>query len=296
MSDTNETVVVAGTQSSGTLVDSSHPLYIHPSDSPGMCLVSSFFNGKGYGGWRRGVLIALSAKNKVGFIDGTITQPAVTDETFKSWTRCNNMVISWILNSLSKEIAETVLYSKTAKEIWTELEERFGQSNGPQLYQLQKEISELAQGNSDIAGYYTKLKRLWDELDSLDMCQHCTYECSCGGKSKTLKSQQDARLIQFLMGLNDAYSGPRSSLLMLSPLPSVNHAYSLLIRDEKQREVQVFQHPGSSHQGETAFFAAKQQYGGQKFNYEKRDKYDPHKPLLFCNHCKKPNHTEKKLL
>ncbi|XP_016462856.2 uncharacterized protein LOC107785942 [Nicotiana tabacum] len=161
------------------------------------------------------------------------------------------MVISWLLNSLSKAIAESVLYTKTAKKIWDELEERFGQSSGPQLYHIQKEISESTQGNLDIAGYYAKLKRMWDELDSLDICQHCTCDSSCGGKLKNYKSQQDSRLIQFLMGLNDTYAAPRSNLLLLSPLPSLNHTYSLLIRDEKQREVQISHHPA-----ESAFVAA----------------------------------------
>lgn len=118
--------------------DCNHPFYLHPSDSPGMFLANYVFDGKGYGGWRRGILIALYAKNKVGFIDGTSVQPNISSDSFKSWDRCNDVVISWLLNTLSKEIAESVLYSKTAREIWTELEERFGQSNGPQLYHLQK--------------------------------------------------------------------------------------------------------------------------------------------------------------
>lgn len=33
-----------------TLVDSSHPFYLHPSDSPGMTLISTIFDDKGYGG------------------------------------------------------------------------------------------------------------------------------------------------------------------------------------------------------------------------------------------------------
>ncbi|XP_070014470.1 uncharacterized protein [Nicotiana sylvestris] len=140
------------------LLDSSYSFYLHPSDSPRMLLVNSPFDGRRYGGWRRRMLIALSTKNKVGFIDGTFLQPKISSNDFKSWTRCNDMVISWLLNSLSKEIAESVLYTKTAKEIWDELEERFGQSSGPQLYHIQKEISESTQGNLDIAGYYTTLK------------------------------------------------------------------------------------------------------------------------------------------
>lgn len=196
--------------------DSSHPFFLHSSDAPGMMLVHSPFTGQGFARWRRGFLIALSTKNKLGFIDGSISEPKISSESYKPWSHCNDMVISWLLNALSREIAESVLYSKTARDIWIELEERFGQTNGPQLYQLQKQITELTQGNLDIAAYYTRLKRLWDELDSLYTCFLCTCDCSCGGKQKTCKSQQDSRLIQFLMGLSDAYSGPRSNLLMIS--------------------------------------------------------------------------------
>ncbi|XP_015170875.1 uncharacterized protein [Solanum tuberosum] len=119
---------VSSTQNNGAL-DAAHPYYIHPSDYPGMNPVSTIFDGKGYGGWRRVVVIALSAKNKLGFTDGSLLVP--TDPILqKSWARCNDTVLSWLLNSLSKEIAESVLYSNSAKDLWKDLEERFGQPNG----------------------------------------------------------------------------------------------------------------------------------------------------------------------
>lgn len=39
------------------------------------------------------------------------------------------------------------------------------------------------------------------------------------------------------MGLNDAYGQARGNILMMSPLPSMNFAYSFLLQDENQREV-----------------------------------------------------------
>ena len=55
--------------------------------------------------------IALSVKNKLGFIDGSIQKPEGNDlNLLQSWTRNNNMVISWILNSVSKEISASVLF------------------------------------------------------------------------------------------------------------------------------------------------------------------------------------------
>lgn len=63
------------------------------------------------------------------------------------------------------------------------LEQRFGRTNG-KLYHLQKELSETVQGNSNVASYFTKLKRLWDELDALNLMICCSYVCVCEGKSK----------------------------------------------------------------------------------------------------------------
>ncbi|KAM3285793.1 hypothetical protein P3S67_024592 [Capsicum chacoense] len=132
----------------------------HPSSNPGMTLVYTPFDGKGYPGWKRLVLIALSAMNKLGFITGFHSCPASDATDFQAWNRCNDMVTFWILNSLSKDIADSVIYSKTVQELWTSLEHRFGQSNGAKLYHLQKELNNLNQGTNSIAGYFTKLKKL----------------------------------------------------------------------------------------------------------------------------------------
>ncbi|XP_049399663.1 uncharacterized protein LOC125863667 [Solanum stenotomum] len=149
------------------------------------------------------------------------------------------MVTTWNLNSLSKDIADFVIYSRTVKDLWTDLEQRFGQSNGAKLYHLQKEINGLTQRSTDIVGYFTRIKRLWDELDSLNSHINCLCACTCEGKQKIAKSLEDQRLIQFLMGLNDVYSQARGNNLMLNPLPGINHAYSLLLQDENQREAYV---------------------------------------------------------
>ncbi|XP_070046992.1 uncharacterized protein LOC142169787 [Nicotiana tabacum] len=118
-----------------------------------MVLVNTPFDGCGYPGWRRSILIFLSAKNKLRFIDESYPTPTLTATDFKTWSRCNDMVTSWLLNSLSKVIADSVLYSKTAKDLWTDLEHRFGQPNSAKLYHLQKELADLVQGSLDIAGY-----------------------------------------------------------------------------------------------------------------------------------------------
>ncbi|XP_074314681.1 uncharacterized protein LOC141649912 [Silene latifolia] len=119
-------------------IDVNDPHFIHQSETPGGKLVANVFSGSGYGGWRRSMLIALSAKNKIGFIDGSIHKPATNAPTAKSWQRCNDVVFSWILSSVSPTIADSIIFNNTAKDAWDELQERFGQSNGAQLYSVQK--------------------------------------------------------------------------------------------------------------------------------------------------------------
>ncbi|XP_074328450.1 uncharacterized protein LOC141666359 [Apium graveolens] len=145
--------------------DPTSPFYLHPSDNPGMKLVSMQFDGTSYADWKRSILISLSAKNKIGFVDGTITKPVFNDSNQKAWERCNSMLISWLLGVLSQNIARSVLYFQSAREIWLNLEERYGQASGASLFELQQALHEIKQGQDYISAYYTKIKMLWDQLD-----------------------------------------------------------------------------------------------------------------------------------
>lgn len=79
---TSGNTVTSGNNGNG-MKDPSHPYFLHPSDSPGMNLVNSSFDGRGYGGWRGSILIAFSAKNKIGFIDGACLAPRPETLDFK---------------------------------------------------------------------------------------------------------------------------------------------------------------------------------------------------------------------
>ncbi|KAL0283794.1 UNVERIFIED_CONTAM: hypothetical protein Sangu_2866600 [Sesamum angustifolium] len=53
----------------------------------------------------------------------------------------------------------------------------------------------------------------------------------------------------FLMGLNEEYDTVRSQILVTEPLPSINKAYSMILRVERQKQV----HMGESHEGAALF-------------------------------------------
>lgn len=66
---------------------------------------------------------ALSVKNKADFIDGSVSRPEGGEDLLNHWVCNNNIVISWILNSLSNEISSSVIYFKSAHDIWVDLKE-----------------------------------------------------------------------------------------------------------------------------------------------------------------------------
>lgn len=113
------------------------------------------------------MLIALRAKNKLAFIDGTSRRPTDNANMLPIWERCNAIVLSWILNSVSKEIFGGIIYSNDAEQVWKDLKKRLNKVNRSQIFALHHDIRRLTQGNNIIFAYYSKLRQLWDEYSSL---------------------------------------------------------------------------------------------------------------------------------
>ena len=58
----------------GFIIDTQSPYFLHPFDSPGAIITSIKFDGKNYELWEIAVRTSLRSKNKLGFIDGTISK------------------------------------------------------------------------------------------------------------------------------------------------------------------------------------------------------------------------------
>ncbi|XP_073041749.1 uncharacterized protein [Primulina eburnea] len=177
--------------------------------------------------------MALTAKNKLVFVDGAYLRPPMDDLLYGAWNRCNSMVISWLLNSVSREISNSLLYIPTASEIWIDLRDRFHQSNAPRIFQLKKLLTGLHQGSMDINAYYTKLRTLWDELKDF----HPVSVCNCGSMKDWVNYQNQECVMQFLMGLNESYAQIRAQILMMDPIPVISKVFSLVVQEERQRSI-----------------------------------------------------------
>ena len=123
----------------GNLSEPSHFLYIHPSDNPNNILVSDLLNGNNYSHWKKATEIALVAKNKQGFILGHCVKPTAVN-LVAHWERCDEMVLSWIMNAIIKDIVQSILFSATTRDIGVQLEQRFGEADGTKVFQIQRDL------------------------------------------------------------------------------------------------------------------------------------------------------------
>ncbi|XP_021715949.1 uncharacterized protein LOC110683848 [Chenopodium quinoa] len=231
--------------------------FLSNSDLATSKLVNIVFDGTSFNDWKRSMTIALAARNKSCFVDGSLNQPSNNSPNLRIWNRCNNLVISLILNSLEPSIARSVLYLKTARSIWLDLEERFSQSSGPQLFSVQQQLADISQGESEgISEFYTRIKQLWDQLDGLDPLPACVCTgCNCNLTQQLFKSKQSQRLIHFFMKVHDKFSHTKSTILMMNPLPTVTKAYSLLLQE--QTHMNLYNIKNQQNVESAAFYAKK---------------------------------------
>ena len=101
-------------------VDPNNPqstYYLSSSDSPGNVICSVSLDGENYANWSKVVVNALKSKNKLSFIDGSLTKPKNSSPAVHVWEKCNAMVVAWLYNVINKNLHSSVAYTKTASEI-----------------------------------------------------------------------------------------------------------------------------------------------------------------------------------
>ncbi|XP_024164258.1 uncharacterized protein LOC112171286 [Rosa chinensis] len=161
--------------------NSNHPLFLHHSDQPGAILVSQPLMEDNYTTWVQSMSMALTIKNKKGFVDGTLKRPTHNPDEQQQWDHCNILVKTWLLGAISKDISGSVIHCKDARE---------------------NAIHDCEQGTNSVTSFFTKLKSLWDEKDAL-----CAFPpCNCDAATEVKAFMETQKTMKFLMGLNESYA------------------------------------------------------------------------------------------
>ncbi|XP_068472573.1 uncharacterized protein [Phaseolus vulgaris] len=116
-------------------------LYLHPNENPAASLVSPMLDSTNYHSWSRSVMTAMSAKNKAKFIQASHPCPDENHPTYSAWKRCNNMVVSWLVHSVSTPIRQSIIWMDFTLDIWNDLKIRFSQGDLFRISDLQLEVA-----------------------------------------------------------------------------------------------------------------------------------------------------------
>nr|XP_016468536.1 PREDICTED: uncharacterized protein LOC107791056 [Nicotiana tabacum] len=218
-------------------------------------------------------------------VDGKWKRERFREKYWYQWDRCNAIVLSWLMNYVAQNLISGIAYTMNAQTVWEELRERFDKVDGSRSFNLHTDIATLTQGTLSISTYYSKLKDLWNEFEALVPLPGC----DCPKSKDFVVFLQRLKLYQFSMGLNANYQA-RSQILLMSPLPTVNQAYAMLMSDENQKAIVANSgilgvsppNINSGRYDSTALYSSKTR-GNQKF----RKNYN-----LYYEVCKMKGHTK----
>lgn len=158
-----------------------------------------------------------------------------------AWLRANNLVLSWLINSISKEIRNSLMYVTSALDLLNELKTQYLRSDGPRVFHLEKSLSCINQGSFSIIEYFSAFKTLRDEYVSYHPLPTCRCgkmsSCTCNLFTFLLQRQQSDYILKFHVGLNESYAVVRSQLFLAVPLPTIAKVFSLLLQEESQRQL-----------------------------------------------------------
>nr|XP_011467293.1 PREDICTED: uncharacterized protein LOC105352303 [Fragaria vesca subsp. vesca] len=238
--------------------------------NPNQRLSSVLLNEYNYLPWSRAITLALGGKSKLSFISEKNNMPATSSPDFEAWLSQDQLVMSWILNSMEPKLSEIFSYSESALHLWKAIKDMYGDlNNAARVFQLKKDLAEIQQGNLSFVQHLGSLKAKWNELD--------LYRPHTTDAAVLLKRAEEDKVFQLLASLESEYDDLKSHLLMSPELPTFQMVCNTIQREEVRKKVMnadIAVGESDAKISESRAFASSRPYKGRR-------------PDLKCTHCER---------
>ncbi|XP_038709691.1 uncharacterized protein LOC120004410 [Tripterygium wilfordii] len=270
----------SSSSSTDIIIPSSSSYQMETSHLP---ITTHKLEGHNYLQWSQSILMFIRGKENDDYITGDAAVPEPTASTYKKWMAENSMVMTWLINSMTRDIGENFLAFDTAKEIWDTVKETFSdKENTSEVVQIEGILHDVRQGDLTVTDYFNVLTRLWRQLDTFEI-----HNWKCTSDSLLYKKIiEGKRVYKFLLGLNKNLDEIRGRLMGTKPLPNLREAFSEVRREESRKKL-MMSLPQHIHMTESSALAAQ---GTQVASYGNRQKNKGGRP--WCDHCRKPGHVK----
>ncbi|KAM2081357.1 hypothetical protein ACFX1T_035002 [Malus domestica] len=203
---------------------------IHGEINPNLRLCSVLLNEFNYLPWSHIIFLALGGRSKLGYANGSIKAPKPSFTSYVAWHANDQLVMSWILNSIEPKLFELFSYSEFSHVLWESIKEMYGsQNNAARIFQLKNDLTGLRQGDQSFVQHLGSMKSMWNELDM--------YRPHTTDFAALLKKADEDKVFQLLASLGAEYEDLRSHLLMTADLPSFNSVCQAVQQEETRRKV-----------------------------------------------------------
>ena len=186
--------------------------------------------------WRSQVLASIRGNRLEKFIDGSITPPSshiaqrVDDELrsvenpeFITWRSQDQVLLGWLLSSLSEGIISLVFNLETSLEVWKAIKVQFGSQSKSRLLHLRYMMNSTRKDDMKIIDYFIKMKNIADNM---------------AAAGSALSS--DDMILHVLSGLGPDYNSVATYITGQVGVGkmNVNEAYAMLLTQEARIEQQ----------------------------------------------------------
>ena len=146
-------------------------------------------NGQNYLQWAKAVKVYLIGQD----MHKHLTKHPPTNQTkLDMWVQKDAQLVSLLWNSMEPNVTDICTHLDTCKEIWDYVKLLYA-SDLIRMYDLSIQYFELQKGDKTITEYFTKLKRIYEELNVI---QPISTDIQ-----KMQKQREQMIVLQFLAGL-----------------------------------------------------------------------------------------------
>ncbi|KAL9689516.1 hypothetical protein QQ045_009902 [Rhodiola kirilowii] len=117
------------------------------------------------------------------------------------WQRCNDVIMSWLICSVSEKIVGEILHANDVMIAWKDLESSYAGTNLVRKSALLRELSALVQNGMPM-----------------------------------VDDKQEERVVKFLMGLDECYASIRTNVFSMTEVPKMVTVYGLVLTEESTRK------------------------------------------------------------
>ncbi|EEF32144.1 conserved hypothetical protein [Ricinus communis] len=221
--------------------------------------------------------VALGGRSKLIFINQENGMPDPSSSAYSSWLSQDQLVISWLLNSIEPKVSEIFSYSTSSFDLWIAVKEMFGDmNNAARVFQLKKDLSDLRQSSRSFVQLLGLFKAKWNELD--------LYRLYTTDSTIILYRSEEDKMFQLLAALGPDYDDLKSHLIMSPKLPSLQTVCNTIQREEVHRRVM-------NHNATANVVEGGQPAEARAFLSNTQRPYRGRQPDLKCSHCEHIGHS-----